>query len=252
MEQQNQQPKQIGSDRKAIQTKKPFLTSKFLLYAFVGAIVGLLIPVSIFFVDFYISHWPLKSSVPATRPQQVIQDKTLRQAQPQDFQDWQTYRNSEFGFEMKYPKDWFNSKYDETANKVSEDKYFVFSSPMKIAEGGVKASDIRLRLRVSNSPSYDELFQKLQGLESEKQPDSGVGFTKLEDLTVGEFPAVRYKLSYVGVSNSATTEVIDEVLMKKEKQTFHFEMRVDFIFPHDIPKIKQLFDQILSTFRFVE
>jgi len=242
MEQQNQQPMQekpnVNRDFQPLK-KSPF-ADKRLLYIVAAAITGFLIPVGIFFVDFYISHWHSKSSIPAVMPQRVIQNETPRQPQSQDLQNWQTYRNEEFGFEVKYPEGWYaiwRGVLDITNEQMS-------------AVGTVSENGVNLQLSISKHSALANLFETLKYMKvGDTHNENLVLYTKLADLDIGGIPAVRYRadrssVPYIGLP------IAEEVMFKQG------DYLVEAIFigftDSALNQHKQLMDQILSTFRFVE
>lgn len=60
------------------------------------------------------------SPVPSPQPQPQVLDTST----------WQTYRSDEFGFEVKYPEEWFNIT-DEESNKVRTYEIYEFSNKQR-------------------------------------------------------------------------------------------------------------------------
>lgn len=101
MEQQNQQPIQ-----EATEIKHPIKTNWKLIA--VATIVASLVLLILWYVSFLLEKgvpMPWSKIKPPIPVQQVSNDETENKPQEHDLQNWQTYRNEEFGFEFQYPKE---------------------------------------------------------------------------------------------------------------------------------------------------
>ena len=141
---------------------------------------------------------------------------------------------------MKYPEDWFNIT-DET---YVPGEYEVFAFSNKVS--GVNEKDVE-SVELQISPAYYDmwLFKKLQDTKVNGQvsvPPSAI-YIKIQDLTVGGYPAVRYK-----DPNPPFIPIGDFVLVNRENRLTRFVLMGGS--PEAVNKYRYSFDQILSTFKF--
>ncbi|MDP3735108.1 MAG: hypothetical protein Q8R39_01620 [bacterium] len=159
-----------------------------------------------------------------------------------DTSGWQTYRNEEFEFEVKYPGGWFNTR--NLIEDIREEKLFEFSS-----EKNFTVDAITLQIVRSESIQSKNLFVDLQNLKpGETFEQDLVVYTKIEDLNIGGFLAIRHTADRSSIPYIALP-IRSEILLKRDGTTFLFVfVGSPEIFEHQ----KIVFDQILSTFRFLE
>ena len=136
---------------------------------------------------------------------------------PLDTSTWQTYRNDEFGFELKYPKDW-----EFRGIKGVEDYIpFIWFFPSK-------SSNQEIEIAVSHKPLDQERAKRETG-------DIKYNYSK---VTIGG------RDGYLsGLFRGFEGRVKELLLDGGNGRTFIFSTQQDSI---------DTFDQILATFRFVE
>jgi len=173
-----------------------------------------------------------------------------------DTSDWQTYRNDEFGFEMRYPSDWFNATDEGYAGR------YAFSNKAS----GFNGKDVEnVELRIDSPPGGEQLFSALQGIKVGDQLILPLNqptiyriiYTKIQDFTVGGYPAVRYK---VKAQHQYQDKYIQEpdfgpvtgdfVLINRDGYSTQFVFNGGS--QEAVNRYQYTFDQILSTFRFWE
>ena len=144
--------------------------------------------------------------------------------------DWKTYRNDELGFRFKYPLNWFVSEYPNGAVNLSN----VATRSELSDESLQNEADFEVLIRKNANPKkldaetwYTEYFK--YGFSSD--PKSKI-LTKVDNK-----PAIRLELSEIGsrfhyyvLNNTDAIEIINM----------------------DQPKFNSTFQQILSTFKFIE
>ena len=135
----------------------------------------------------------------------------------EDTSDWQTYRNEEFGFEVKYPEEWDSPLWQENEYR----KGITFGCPKFDFEGNEYCS---LSLSISKATTKDEIVKNINaGAYKEFIVDAREAITYYEaDMCVETY-----------------TKIFDK------KMTISFTDRCS-VYEGDI------FDQILSTFKFID
>ncbi len=158
----------------------------------------------------------LREMTPAPIEQPMVAEEEI------DTSNWQTYHNDEFGFEVKYPNDWeFEETEDGVKFRHSEKEYGFEGSPL----GAL------VWISVQTIPQeHDSLESYAQGLFRPNYQD------EMTELTLDGVKAVE-------LSDYLRTET---VLFS------HGKLYTFYMANAGYPEISAAYDQILSTFRFVE
>jgi hypothetical protein len=159
---------------------------------------------------------------------------------------WNTYKNDEYGFEILYPKPW---SFEDITNPDSNSLLtLAFTSPDLVVEtkyaGGdwpntfyKKGADLVLNIRISEYYKSFEQLRETEWKEYKKQKTIKVsGSEALHTLTDRLSTHSSFKVELIGTAN-------DEPLL--------FEFYYNFP-PKEMKRNQPIFDQILSTFKFIE
>lgn len=183
-----------------------------------------------------------------------------------DISNWQTYRNEEFGFEVKYPREWFNN-IDEEGNK----KYqtlggsYVFSN--QDVQNFQKDFDITQKdslvffisiQKESTGSALFSIFENLRKLkegeefiESRPVTKERIIYAKVKDEFFANVPAVRYRTNQGEIDFSkGLFPRSSSVLAIKDDFAIVFSFQGGT--QETVDRNQGTFDQILPTFRFVE
>jgi hypothetical protein len=206
----------------------PFITQgkTNVKYLAIVLVVAVLAGVGIFL---YQQHVDKKSSEIFTQNQQqketTVKDKTV---------DWQTYQNKEGGYLFKYPKEWSA----ETNKYNSKNALFGPGATSESGYGGIEFSGTLL------------VGQSLKDFVKE--------FNKgLESGSISETEAtVSGRVIVISILPKAATEPTETKSVSFEKDGKVFNMylmyKTDFTKYPDDEKRLTIFNQMLSTFKFIE
>ncbi len=154
-----------------------------------------------------------QTRVPVGAPEEKIPDETV---------DWQTYRNEEFGFELKYPGDWDNPLWQENEYV----KGITFGCPAFDFEGNKYCP---LSLKISEAKTKNEAIKNIN--------EDSIPIPMIKEFIVDTREAITYHDA--GICLEACTKIFDS------KMTISFMDRCSTY-------EGKIFDQILSTFKFIE
>ncbi len=153
---------------------------------------------------------------------------------------WQVYQSEKFGFEIMYPQRWFNVTREDRPDIAS----FEFSNEERIGP-----SDTIVVVEVTFAGDLD-LFQQLHNAKpGERIEKYLVFYTKIRDDIVADNPAVRYIADYRNVPADALPTG-EEVLVSNHGTIIHFRIWAGSV--QVVQDNQEIFNQILSTFRFIE
>lgn len=175
--------------------------------------------------------------------EEIIEDATA---------DWQTYRNEEYGFEVKYPRDW-TVKEDTLANEINFGERGLVTGV-----GGEKIIIEKIGFSVGLNRNVGELWgNKEEQLSLENWISKT--FLPLEAGEVKEFTTFGIG-NYKGVlvkkfKSVGVIRLITRIFA--QKNSFIYEIKAEVPTPAtvDLPtkyNYEETFNQILSTFRFLD
>jgi len=185
-------------------------------------------------------------------PEEIISEKIV----PEGAAEWETYRNEEYGFEIKYPKNWYNYEWEEgliaisTFSREEYDKYYATTEIKKLGE-----SYGLIYITFPEKP-LEEFFELTKsGIESLKKPGSGYRIEKFvtEDVIIEEMKG--YRIYYSGKSfmrfeeGEESINIVYLFLVKEKEEIIRFEGNFK---GKNGEKYARDFDQMLSTFKFLE
>jgi len=114
-------------------------------------------------------------------------------------------------------------------------------------ERGIVATKISVSSLGTQREAWSVLLKLAPG---EKYLDNGMMYTKIEDMNISGLPAVRYSAQPIsGMPSIPPYTYRDQAMIEKKENVFTFSLVTDSIAQE---KDIDAFNQILSTFRFIE
>jgi len=155
-------------------------------------------------------------------------EESLEGALGDETADWKTYRNEEYGYEIKYPKNW----YSYTSNPA--DIYLQPEEEVPGAIPGPYANAFEVKITLI-SPDTTLLLAIQDDFKKERKEE--ISFSQ-ENINIGGIDGLRIKTICEGVGCGAP-----EWFVIKDNYLYHFNSNLGY---------SGTFDQILSTFNFIE
>lgn len=178
------------------------------------------------------------SPTPAPIPQHTQQTPPPSpQLQATDTNEWQTYRNEEFRFEVKYPENFVITESDPSFVKRDGGVFGISISYKEMGSAALHISVIETNLSplewldkhyTAIPPNYNDVYAG--------------HYSAPQDITINGIPALRFSLLFTSGSLQST------VIQKEQNVLYHFAAESNSRGSFS----QETYNQILSTFRFME
>lgn len=167
-----------------------------------------------------------------------------------EFSDWKTYTNKKYGYSVRYPADWLMTEGESTAVDIPKIHSFSLTKTDKTQNQVDLPGDFKddakyvISIRVSpNSSNYTAQEYILQNVSPESQEE----FKKeLQDIIVGGGKGVKLLQAAAPASGLATT-----IYISHANKIYEFSYGA-MAHQETHTKFMNIFDQILSTFKFTD
>lgn len=160
---------------------------------------------------------------------------------PEKATDWKAYRNEEYNYELKYPKDWYVYDYSYDGTRHPEDVIIQnFSRPKEGGYSGIGGAGCQINIRVFQG--YSSLEERIE--EEKINIGDALERVSTKDILIGNVKG--YEVTFFG-SFLGTGKPI--ILLFKEGNLYEIYRNWQDV-SEEVCKLD--FNQILSTFRFLE
>lgn len=215
------------------QTFKPEI-KLFVLVAFIAVVISVGVILLLRTTEPASSPTPTAQQTPPPAPEPQPQPEVL------DTSGWKTYRNDEFGFEVRYPESFLRKEFPARTN---EGVFGVSLKDKKYQEGHYPTLNVVV-IKTSLSPRewleeyYDPAGPPILG----DIPEPPTGYENVEEIAINGIPALRFRLLAPSDSSLST------IIQGKPGTLYHVQAISSGLgnFP------RELHDQILATFRFIK
>jgi len=150
-----------------------------------------------------------------------------------DTSDWKTYRNEEYGFEVKYPEEWITVK-----RNLNQWNIIGFREK-KLQPGDVNFSRIYIDIKDNSSDlTLSEYYKNLSKTSDMEIPD----YYEINDvkyLIVDGMEAVQFLIIPGSISNTKTSILYDKGIIEVDKH-------------NDDSAIDDIYNRMLKTFEFID
>jgi len=167
--------------------------------------------------------------------------RRLKGARKDETANWKTYRNEEFGFEVKYPTNWkFRENYWRTDNSVPA--AFTFESPEKDSVYGGPAAQFVIMKYLKNDYEVLPLSSQTPNVEN----------SSLEGLPVLRLVEINEKTGCGTGMEICPYFAVKNIRIYQESKRIELNLIIGGYDQQKNQVYSPIFDQILSTFKFIK
>ena len=166
---------------------------------------------------------------------------------------WKTYTNTVHKFSIKYPNTFKVTFGDETAGVN-----FVDATVSKDEQSLPKNIKIGVFVNQGLTNNFDNIYNTQSGQTIPGEADRGQKVIKVRNLSFGGYHAAEYLIETVPILQTESNfDCIRWIVIKRNDDLINLGDHVEMMRPHDCSEFlknrpSNIFDQILSTFKFLD
>ena len=172
-------------------------------------------------------------------PEEEISEETPEETPTDETADWKTYKNEEYGFEIKYP---YSTKIGDI--DIIGGREVWMQLPFSPGETKLSAKILHIRMVTTQfNNGVEQSATCIDALDTQQVIINGIDFNK-NDISsqFGGTQSASVAIEYCTIKGNKAFKLVTELRYSRYSQLSDFS----------IEKESEVFDQILSTFRFID
>lgn len=173
---------------------------------------------------------------------QVSSPSVILDPTPDPYSGWKTYKNSTYGFTLRFPRNWYVKEYRDYA------AHFYDTDPSEATPGAIKVKFLKSQENVDTA-EFEKIAKINPGQEIREPLDVKSTITKIRNLKIGDYEAVEY-----GINRNFTAPEGPRTEYRHIYEINKDNTILEFISTAETKEAQQIFDplfgQMISSIKF--